>query len=70
MQYVPGQPLGEAAASMTQTEKVQVMSRVARALSAAHQLGIIHRDIKPHEAGKLFSDSGNALSPVRGMLWE
>ena len=45
MQYVPGQPLGDAAASMTQTEKVQVMSRVARALSAAHQLGIIHREV-------------------------
>jgi hypothetical protein len=62
MQYVPGQPLGEAAASMTQTEKVQVMSRVARALSAAHQLGIIHRDIKPHEAGKTVQRQWKVLS--------
>jgi eukaryotic-like serine/threonine-protein kinase len=47
MELVRGEPLSEAAASMTLADKAAVMRTVAEAVHAAHQLGIIHRDIKP-----------------------
>ncbi len=47
MEYLPGQSLQDAQHAMTLEEKVYVIKDVAVALHAAHQLGIIHRDIKP-----------------------
>ncbi|WNG35480.1 protein kinase [Archangium violaceum] len=47
MQLIGGQPLDQAAPSMSLHEKVQVMKEVAEALHEAHRLGVIHRDIKP-----------------------
>ncbi|MDC3957470.1 serine/threonine-protein kinase [Polyangium jinanense] len=48
MQYIDGDPLDVASARMTLEEKVRVMLQVSAALHVAHRLGIIHRDVKPH----------------------
>jgi tRNA A-37 threonylcarbamoyl transferase component Bud32 len=47
MQFVAGQRLDQAAASMSLPEKVEAMRAVAVAIHEAHRLSIIHRDIKP-----------------------
>ncbi len=47
MQYVAGEPLDRARASMTLEEKVRVVRQVALALHEAHRLGLVHRDVKP-----------------------
>lgn len=47
MEYLPGQSLQEAQHAMTLEEKVCVIKDMAEALHSAHQLGIIHRDMKP-----------------------
>jgi len=49
MQLVEGKSLEEIGDSITIPEKVQLIRDVAHALHAAHELGIIHRDIKPSE---------------------
>jgi tetratricopeptide (TPR) repeat protein/predicted Ser/Thr protein kinase len=47
MQFVEGQRLDRAAASMSQAEKVRVMQEVATAIHEAHRQGVVHRDLKP-----------------------
>ncbi|HEU4532553.1 MAG TPA: serine/threonine-protein kinase, partial [Polyangiaceae bacterium] len=47
MQLIEGAPLNRAKAEMTLEERVGVVRRVASALHAAHQLGLVHRDVKP-----------------------
>jgi eukaryotic-like serine/threonine-protein kinase len=47
MEYVEGRTLDEAAADMTRADKVAVVRDVALAVHAAHETGLIHRDIKP-----------------------
>lgn len=47
MQYVEGLSLQQAKAQLSQDEKVILIKECAEALHAAHQLGIIHRDVKP-----------------------
>jgi serine/threonine-protein kinase len=47
VQLIDGHPLGDVAARMSLHDKVQVSRDVARALHQAHQLGVLHRDIKP-----------------------
>lgn len=61
MQFVEGQRLDRAAASMSQPEKVRVMQEVATAIHEAHRQGVVHRDLKPSniivertEAGRYF----------------
>lgn len=48
MEYLPGRPLHLAFSPMSLAEKVAVTREVALGLQAAHSLGILHRDIKPH----------------------
>ncbi|MDC0709130.1 protein kinase [Stigmatella sp. ncwal1] len=47
MQFVEGQRLDRAAASMSQPKKLRVMQEVATAIHEAHRQGVIHRDLKP-----------------------
>jgi hypothetical protein len=47
MQLVAGESLDKAARTLSQSEKVQLLRDVAMALHTTHELGIIHRDIKP-----------------------
>ena len=54
MQLIDGLNLQQATKQMGVPDKVQVMRDAALALHAAHELGIIHRDIKPADvAGRL-----------------
>lgn len=48
MEYLPGEQLHLVRSPMSLEEKVSVVREVALALQAAHSLGILHRDIKPH----------------------
>jgi serine/threonine protein kinase len=50
MAYVQGEPLRSLIASrgrLTPAETMAIVGRVARALSAVHRAGIVHRDVKP-----------------------
>ncbi|HRI68252.1 MAG TPA: protein kinase, partial [Polyangium sp.] len=58
MQFVAGDMLDKAGVFMTLDEKVIVMRDIARALHAAHTLGILHRDIKPSNIMVEVTDDG------------
>jgi serine/threonine protein kinase len=50
MEYVEGESLGqriERTGKMSEQEAIRVVSEAAVALQAAHQQGVIHRDVKP-----------------------
>lgn len=64
MEYVPGQPLHHAQSSISLEEKVCMTRDVALALQAAHSLGILHRDIKPHNILVRQQDDGRWCAKV------
>ena len=50
MEFVEGESLGsrlERVHRLTEDEAIRIISQVAHGLSKAHQLGLIHRDVKP-----------------------
>ena len=47
MQYIDGRTLEQAAPEMTLREKLGVIRDVCEAVHAAHETGLIHRDLKP-----------------------
>ena len=47
MQFIDGPSLQQAAGQLSIGEKAQIIRDAAQALHAAHELGIVHRDIKP-----------------------
>jgi serine/threonine protein kinase len=50
MEFIEGQTLGarlEAQVRLPEAEAIQLIEQIGRALHAAHQQGLIHRDIKP-----------------------
>ncbi|MFO0757513.1 MAG: serine/threonine-protein kinase [Byssovorax sp.] len=48
MQLIDGEPFSVACRRMTLEEKVEVVIRIAGAAHEAHRIGLVHRDIKPH----------------------
>jgi serine/threonine-protein kinase len=64
MEHLAGQPLRDAAPSMSLNEKADVIKQVAEALEAAHRLGIIHRDIKPANVMVERTDDGRLRATV------
>ncbi|GAA3645399.1 protein kinase [Lentzea roselyniae] len=61
MEYVPARSLAEliaARGSLPAVQVAQIGGQVSAALAAAHEAGIVHRDVKP--ANILITDSGTA----------
>lgn len=62
MEYVPGRTLGaaiEGGRTIAEAEAARIAFEVAGALQAAHDAGVLHRDVKPHniilaETGRVF----------------
>ena len=47
MQYLDGEPLNRAAASLSLEAKLELVREVAEAVHFAHREGMVHRDLKP-----------------------
>lgn len=47
MQLIAGPSLRQAGASLTTTEKLEVVAQAADGVHAAHRCGLVHRDLKP-----------------------
>ena len=47
LQYVAGGTLASRYPEMALSARIKLMARVARAVDAAHQIGLVHRDLKP-----------------------
>lgn len=64
MQFIDGPSLHQAAGQLSIAEKARVIRDAAQALHAAHELGIIHRDIKP--ATVTVERKSKGIAPRRG----
>lgn len=64
MEFVPGSTLAREMDRLSLAERVDILVKVARAVSAAHAMGILHRDLKPSNILLRGSDSSQALEPV------
>lgn len=58
MQFISGETMQDAAKEMTIQQKVRVLIDVCSGLQAAHNLGVIHRDIKPTNILVVRTDAG------------
>ncbi|MBK8268812.1 MAG: serine/threonine protein kinase [Planctomycetes bacterium] len=47
MELIEGVPFSRHAASLTQSDRIELLARVCDAVQHAHQKGVIHRDLKP-----------------------
>ena len=47
MQFIDGEDLSSIAAKLVLRERVQIVAQVTSGLAAAHERGLIHRDVKP-----------------------
>jgi len=59
MQYIEGETLKELAKRLTQKEKLQIIKEVALGLHAAHNKGLIHRDVKSSNIMVSKTDEGD-----------
>lgn len=51
MDYIPGQTLADivySSSPLSEAQAIHYISQIGAALSAVHQVGLLHRDIKPH----------------------
>ncbi|MEM6456603.1 MAG: serine/threonine-protein kinase [Acidobacteriota bacterium] len=64
MELIEGTNLLEARRALRQRAKIEAMKQVAEAVHAAHQAGVIHRDIKPQN----IMLRGGAIEPVDAVL--
>jgi serine/threonine-protein kinase len=64
MQFIPGKTMLEASSKLVLKQKVQILKQVCDAVHAAHQLGVIHRDIKPTNILVGNSESGELIPYV------
>jgi serine/threonine protein kinase len=64
MQFIPGKTLLEAALHLNIQQKVRLIQQVCEAVHAAHNIGVIHRDIKPTNILVGKSESGELLPYV------
>lgn len=70
MRYVDGPPLSDAAAiqsRFSQRQRIQQLIDVASALGHAHERGVVHRDLKPHNI--LIGKTGQAWVVDFGLAW-
>jgi serine/threonine-protein kinase len=64
MELMEGESLGERldrVGKLSLRQTAQVVSQVAKALAAAHKLGIVHRDIKPDNVFLVPTDDGKLI---------
>jgi serine/threonine-protein kinase len=64
MQFIPGTTMLEASSKLSVKQKVKLLKQVCEAIHAAHQLGVIHRDIKPTNILVGPSESGELVPYV------
>ncbi len=64
MQLVTGKTMVENVSRLSLKQKVQIMIYVSEAVHAAHQMGVIHRDIKPTNILVAPTDSGELVPYV------
>ena len=61
MEYLPGGSLGDklAKGSLSLSEAIKITNEIGQGLSAGHEKGLIHRDVKPGNI--LFNERGEAI---------
>ena len=63
MEFVDGQPITDAATTLSLTQKIQSIVDIADAVQHAHQKGVVHRDLKPSNI-LAYTESGRLRSKI------